>query len=155
MLRFMGFVLAAAAFTLGLFWVMQQMISGPNEKPNSDGSRTLVDFVRLKQDSRTELKERHKTEPPKAQKPQIPKQSVSEQPSNNSPALNISMPNSALDLSISANSLLGDATVGMGFGDSDVMPLVRMNAQYPQRAIQKNRRLCHRPIIYQRRRIGG
>ena len=34
-------------------------------------------------------------------------------------------------------SLLGDAVVGFGFGDSDVIPLVRMNAVYPQRALRQ------------------
>ncbi|MFY9178152.1 MAG: energy transducer TonB [Venatoribacter sp.] len=137
MLRLLGFSLAAAGFTLGLFWVMQQMISGPGEKPETDASRTMVDFVRLKQDSRTELKERHKAEPPKLQQPQIPKQSVSQQNNQEAPALNINMPNVAMDMSISNSSMLGDAVVGLGFGDGDVIPLVRMNAQYPQRAIRQ------------------
>lgn len=136
MRRLLGFVLLALGFTLGLFWVMQQMIAGP-ETTSLESSRTLVDFVRLKQDSRTELKERHKSEPPKVSKPSLPKQEVS-QNSNELPAANIAMPNIALDMSISQQSLLGDASIGgLGFGDSDVIPLVRMSAQYPQRAIRQ------------------
>ncbi|MEN9464402.1 MAG: hypothetical protein RL217_583 [Pseudomonadota bacterium] len=140
MLKMGSFAFVAAAFTLGLFWVMQQMISGSGQQEQTESNRTMVDFVRLQQESRTELKERHKSEPPKIQKPQIPEQSLNSSSSASLPALHTGLSAGALDMSISHNSLLGDATVsgsGMGFGDSDVMPLVRMNAQYPQRAIRQ------------------
>lgn len=136
-MRILVFLVGACAFTLGLFWVMQQMISGPGKQFEQVDSRTQIDFVRLKQDSRTELKDRRKTEPPKQQRPQIPKQSVSQDTPLDSPQININMPDIAMDMSISQSSMLGDAIVGMGMGDSDVLPLVRMSAQYPQRAIRQ------------------
>ena len=43
----------------------------------------------------------------------------------------VRLPNITPDLSLANKSLLGDAQVGMGFGDGDVIPLVRMPAQYP------------------------
>lgn len=136
MLRAFSFLLAAAVFTLGLFWLMQQMVAGPDSNTQVDRNSTYVDFVRLKKDSETQRKERHKVEPPKPQKPKLPKQSVSEA-STPTPQMAMNMPQLDLDLSISQQSLLGDAVVGMGFGDSDVIPLVRMSAQYPQRAIRQ------------------
>src|SRR5690554_4254916 len=51
--------------------------------------------------------------------------------------MNVNMPQVDMDLSISQQSLPGDAAAGMGFGDSDVIPLVRMSAQYPQRAVRQ------------------
>lgn len=136
-MRTVLFVLGACGFTLGLFWVMQQMISGPGNQFEQMDSRAQIDFVRLKKDSRTELKERRKAEPPKHQQPQIPKQSVSQDSPIDSPQININMPDVAMDVSVSQYSMLGDAVVGMGFGDSDVLPLVRINAQYPDRAIRQ------------------
>ncbi len=136
MLRALSFLLAAAVFTLGLFWLMQQMVAGPSTNTQVDQNSTYIDFVRLKQDSETRRKDRHKAEPPKPQKPTLPKQSVNEA-STPTPQISVNMPQLDLDLSISQQSLLGDAVVGMGFGDSDVIPLVRMSAQYPQRAIRQ------------------
>lgn len=136
MLRAFIFLLAAAVFTLGLFWLMQQMVAGPDSNAQIDQNSTFIDFVRLKQDSETRRKDRHKAEPPKPQKPKLPKQSVNEA-STPTPQMAVNMPQLDLDLSISQQSLLGDAVVGMGFGDSDVIPLVRMSAQYPQRAIRQ------------------
>ena len=136
MIRALSFLLAASVFTLSLFWGMQQMVAGPSQDQQLDKSSTMIDFIRLKQDSETQRKERHKVEPPKPQKPKLPKQSVSES-SLPTPQMNVNMPQVDMDLSISQQSLLGDAVVGMGFGDSDVIPLVRMSAQYPQRAIRQ------------------
>lgn len=136
MLRALSFLSAAAVFTLGLFWVMQQMVAGPSTNTQVDQNAAFIDFVRLKQDSQTQRKERIKEQPPKPKKPQLPKQSINEQ-STPTPQMDVNMPQLDLDLSISQQSLLGDAVVGMGFGDSDVIPLVRMSAQYPQRAIRQ------------------
>lgn len=129
-------LLASAAFTLGLFWVMHRMVSGPAELQGADQERTVVDFVRLKQDSQTELKERRKPEPPKPQKPKLPQESVSQQ-NVAVQQLPFQTPQISPDLSVSQQSLLGDAVVGMGFGDGDVVPLVRMDPVYPQRAKQQ------------------
>jgi protein TonB len=48
------------------------------------------------------------------------------------------MSNITPDLSLANKSLLGDAQIGMGFGDGDVIPLVRMPAQYPSKAKRRN-----------------
>lgn len=129
-------LLAACAVSLGLFWVMQQMVSGPGDLQRIDRDAAVIDFVRLKQDSRTERKERHKQEPPKPKKPQMPKESVSQQ-SLSAPQIPFTVPDVSPDLSLAQSSLLGDAVVGMGFGDTDVIPLVRANAVYPQRALRQ------------------
>lgn len=129
-------LLLACGVSLGLFWAMHQMVSGPGELKRDNRDNTYVDFVRLKQESKTQLKERRKQEPPKPKKPQLPKESVAEQ---NTPMqqLPFNMPDVNPDLSLAQNSLLGDAVVGMGFGDTDVIPLVRMNAVYPQKAVRQ------------------
>lgn len=138
-MRVLLFVFGAAAFTLSLFWVMQQMISGPSNELNPANAYAQIDFIRLQQDSRTELKDRRRSEPPKPQQPQMPQQSVSQNANIDAPKLDVSIPNIAMDMGIGVaqHSMLGDAVVGMGFGDTDVIPLVRVSAQYPQRAIRQ------------------
>lgn len=123
----------AAVVSLLLFFAMHSMVSGPAALNNERRDSTFLDFVRLKQDTQTQTKERRKKEPPKPKKPQLPQTAVSQQNAVMQ-KLPVSMPDVALDLELSNQSFLGDATVGMGFGDSDVIPLVRQNPVYPEKA---------------------
>ena len=72
-------LIASSGVSLALFWGMQQMVSGPAELNRNQRDTAVIDFVRLKQDSQTQTKERRKQEPPKPKKPQIPKDSVQQQ----------------------------------------------------------------------------
>lgn len=123
--------------TAGIFAVMNSMVSSDGVKNNNQGEQTVIDFIRLKQDSESQTKEREKKEPPKPKKPPMPPQQVAQQ---NTPMKQIAMrmPDVIPDLSMANKSLLGDAQIGMGFGDGDVIPLVRMPAQYPSKAKRRN-----------------
>lgn len=123
--------------TASIFAVMNTMVSSDGEGGVQQGSQTVIDFVRLKQDSESRIKEREKKEPPKPKKPPVPPEQTAQQ---NTPMKQIAMrmPNISPDLSLANKSLLGDAQVGMGFGDGDVIPLVRMPAQYPNKAKRRN-----------------
>jgi len=83
------------------------------------------------------VKEREKKQPPKPKKPPVPPQQTAQQ---NTPMKQIAirLPNITPDLSLANKSLLGDAQIGMGFGDGDVIPLVRMPAQYPNKAKRRH-----------------
>lgn len=133
MLAFMCSVLVTA----GIFAVMNGMVSTDGAQNNNQGEQTVIDFIRLKQDSESRTKEREKKEPPKPKKPPMPPQQTAQQ---STPMKQISMrlPNITPDLSLANKSLLGDAQIGMGFGDGDVIPLVRMPAQYPSKAKRRN-----------------
>lgn len=137
-LRLSVALLAAAVVSLGLFFAMHTMVSGSGELGEKKKESTYIDFVRLKKDTQTRVKERRKKEPPKPKKPQLPDTSVSQQ-NVAMQQVPFNMPDVATDLSLSNQSFLGDAVVGMGFGDSDVIPLVRMKAVYPSKA--KSRKL--------------
>ena len=126
-------LLAAGGVSLGLFFAMHSMVSGPADLAKNKSESTYIDFVRVKQDSQTQLKERRKKEPPKPKKPQLPKTSVSQQ-NVQTQKMPFNMPQVEADLALSNQSFLGDAVVGMGFGDSDVIPLVRQNPVYPEKA---------------------
>lgn len=129
--------LASLLVTAGIFAVMNSMVSTDGAKNSNQGEQTVIDFIRLKQDTETRVKERERKEPPKPKKPPMPPQQVAQQ---NTPMKQISMrlPNITPDLSLANKSLLGDAQIGMGFGDGDVIPLVRMPAQYPNKARRRN-----------------
>jgi len=123
--------------TGSIFAVMSGMVSSDGAQNGNSGEQTVIDFIRLKQDSESRIKKRDKKEPPKPKKPPMPPQQAAQQ---NTPMKQIAMrmPKISPDLSLANKSLLGDAQIGMGFGDGDVIPLVRMPAQYPSKAKRRN-----------------
>ncbi|HCM04568.1 MAG TPA: hypothetical protein DIC30_01030 [Oceanospirillales bacterium] len=129
--------LCSVVVTGSIFAVMNSMVTTDAEMNKNLGEQTVIDFIRLKQDSESRVKEREKKEPPKPKKPPMPPQQTAQQ---NTPMKQIAMrlPNITPDLSLANKSLLGDAQIGMGFGDGDVIPLVRMPAQYPSKAKRRN-----------------
>jgi protein TonB len=129
--------LCSIFITGAIFAVMNGMVTSDVENNNVQGEQTVIDFIRLKKDSESRVKQREKKQPPKPKKPPMPPQKTTQQ---NTPMKQIAMrmPNITPDLSLANKSLLGDAQIGMGFGDGDVIPLVRMPAQYPSKAKRRN-----------------
>jgi protein TonB len=116
----------------GLFWVMQALVSVSGELKQA-GARLSVDFVRLRKDNTPQLKKR---EPPKREKPE-------QQPPP--PEMNLAKnmnPGDAVGEIIpmvDTGMELGKATaLGTGAGDDrDIVPLVRVDPEYPPRAKQQ------------------
>lgn len=129
--------LCSILVTASIFAVMNGMVSSDGAQNANQGEQTVIDFIRLKQDSESRTKEREKKQPPKPKKPTLPPQQTAQQ-STPMKQLSIRMPKISPDLSLANKSLLGDAQIGMGFGDGDVIPLVRMPAQYPNKAKRRN-----------------
>ncbi len=133
MLRFALALPVALILALGMFWLMQWMIT-PDESFNKHAVNTnMIDFVRLKRENRPPEQKRRK--PPEAPKPKpMPKMSTPTATQENvakTQNLDIKMP-----------SLRGKTTFAKGpklalpsmSGDSDLIALVRMQPQYPMRA---------------------
>jgi periplasmic protein TonB len=131
-LRFPISLALGALTAFGLFWVMQALVSGRGELKESKPN-LKVEFVRLKRDLTPEAKKR---EPPKREKPE-------QQPPP--PAMNMAQnidPGAAVaDIAPIADTgaALAEATaVGAAVGsDRDVVPLVRVDPEYPPRAKQR------------------
>jgi protein TonB len=121
----------AVVVTLGLFWVMQALI-GVEGGPLDETKRTIIEFVRLKREVEPEKKKRELPE----------KQEHEEEPPP--PEMNLSHnlrpdaggagfgPSFDSDLSLD-----GGAGINLGAADRDVVPLVRVNPEYPMRAAQR------------------
>lgn len=121
----------AVAVTFGLFWSMQALIS-VGYKLQEGSPRISVEFVRLRKDTTPEPKKR---EPPKREKPE-------QQP----PPPDIDMSKSTLDPGhalggiapeIDPTDALGNGIGASGGSDRDVVPLVRIEPDYPTRAEQR------------------
>ncbi len=121
----------AILVTFGLFWAMQALV-GVSGELKEGRPPPSVDFVRLKRDTTPETKKR---EPPKREKPDQPP-----------PPPDISMSKASLDPGDGVGSIVPDIDptealsggIGAGAGaDRDVVPLVRIEADYPPRAEQR------------------
>jgi protein TonB len=127
-------VSAVIAFgvTCGLFLLMQALITkAAGELQEPTGS--LVDFVRLKKDTEPELKKR---ELPKMQKPEEPPPP---------PDLNLTrsarpdqgLEGMELDIGMGFDLAAAGPSLGAIASDADVVPVVRVNPQYPPRAAER------------------
>ncbi len=121
----------ACVVTFGLFWSMQALIGMSSELIEGRPSPS-IEFVRLKRDHTPEEKKR---EPPKREKPE-----QQPPPPEMDIAKNINPGDAVGDIMpmVDTEVELGKAaSLGAGGGDRDVVPLVRVDPQYPPRARQR------------------
>ena len=132
---------AAAVFSLLVFIAMQLMIAtdGLFEKP--DSNRTYLDFVRVDRNMQeTQTKDRRIPDPPKPPENPPPPDAKADFDNNASKANNLTM--NLPDISTGMNKGDGPSLGSLGGGnglsgfDTDVIPIVRVAASYPQRARQ-------------------
>ena len=127
--RFLVSSVLGALTAFGLLWAMQALVSVSMDLHEA-GRRLSIEFVRLRRDTTPEIKER---EPPRRQKPeQQPAPPAMNMAQNINPGEAVGeivpIADSGLELE-SATSLSTGAS-----GDSDVVPLVRVEPEYPERA---------------------
>jgi protein TonB len=117
---------------LVLFIAMSAMVEPPDGFDRPTTATTAIDFVQRRKDTDTEIRSRALPEPP--QIPQIPTPAAMSVDTAAPVPTMINMPPMTPDMSLASNSMMGDLLVGIGKGDTEVMPLVRQPAIYPQRA---------------------
>lgn len=124
--------LVASGVTFGLFYLMQALISMGVAEAERVFAGRVIEFVRLKRDSQLDLKKRRLPEkaPPEEEPPP--------------PELDLSRPvRPDLDLDAMSIALAHQVDLGAGpdFGDmgsdQDIVPIVRVNPQYPIRAADR------------------
>lgn len=129
-LRLLAVSAAAAAVTFALFWVMQALIGVAGEMLEEKPS-LVVDFVRLKRDTEPEIKKREIPDRKPPEQPPPPPQMNFSQNLNPDDGIGVIVPivEASLDLMV--------ADLGAGGSDRDVVPLVRIEPQYPMSAKQR------------------
>ncbi len=129
--RFFFTASAGAVTAFALFWVMQALITVTGELSEGGGNLS-VDFVRLKRDTAPEAKKR---EPPKREKPEAPPPPPQ---MNMAKAMNPSEAVGEIVPMVDTGVELESATsLSAGGADTDVVPLVRVDPEYPARARQQ------------------
>ena len=131
-IRSVSAFLLATAITMGLFFLMQSLIS---QDPRVDEGRKnkVIEFVRVKRDSMTQEKERKLPDKPKKEEPPPPPQLDFSAP-DDSAGETMSIAASGIDAGVSLGSGMG---AGLATADSDVAPLVRVLPVYPARAQER------------------
>jgi protein TonB len=119
----------AALVTFSLFWLMQALIGVTGEL--REGRVTAkVDFIRLRKDTQVETKKREIPEKQLPDKPPpLPDMNFAPSRLGGADAL-------ALDFGV-GDLDVGGAGLGVGGSDSDAIPVVRVNPQYPIRAAER------------------
>lgn len=124
--------------TLALFLLMNSLVSGQAKGIDSSGATQLQDFVRVTRDESTREKERElpkKPEPPKRPpNPQQVSQNQNEQVQG--PKLDLDLPRIDVPFGAGGGPFLGGGGGGGGsFGDGDVIPIVRIEPNFPREAL--------------------
>ena len=123
--------LTAAAITFGLFFAMQAMIYTERGEPEPDDAAVAIEFVRLKRESELRLKKRRKPKRQQAEEEPPPPELQLERAKR--PPGELGGITAIYDPTLQLAGLeLGSLPV-----DSDVVPMVRISAQYPPRAFDR------------------
>lgn len=119
--------------TFGLFFMMQALIAMGDARLDDAKRGKVIDFVRLKKDQNLQTKEKKKPEKEKQEEaPPPPKLNTSKaKPDANSTGIQS-------DFNLDAISGGDDISIGTGSVDSDVIPLVRIQPAYPERAKERS-----------------
>ncbi len=120
----------AVLVTFGLFYLMQALILGKDTKLGEQGG-TMIDFIRLKKESELELKKRKMPDKKEPEEPPPPPDlSLAK---SNKPNQDLGDMVFAIDVDVN----LGGANIAIAAADTDVVPIVRVQPQYPLRASER------------------
>ena len=115
-------------FMLLLFWVMWSLVSVPVDVAEMRQA-TRVEFTRMRQDTEAQKKQQEKPQPDKPPPvPEVPQIDFAKGSVENNVA--------QLTPTVDANSAMSKMKMPAG-SDRDIVPLVRINPDYPPRALSR------------------
>ena len=130
MLRHLTAAFFAIVVTFGLFYLMQALILGKDMKLG-EMSGTMIDFVRLKKDSDLDIKKRKMPDKKEPEEPPPPPNLTTAR--SNKPSQEMGDMAFAIDVDVE----VGGASFAIAASDTDIVPIVRVNPQYPLRASER------------------
>jgi len=136
-MRLLVSVIAGLVVSLLLFLLMQRLISREAEVYGADARYQVMDFIRLRRDEITNVKQRTppKKPPPPKKLPAPPPGALKQQQRPLDVQLDIEVP--TLDLSGAAGGgpYLGNWRTDLAAAEGDVIPIVRTPPQWPREAL--------------------
>ena len=127
-LRYSIGLACGTAFMLLLFWVMWSLVSVPVDVAEMRQA-TRVEFTRMRQDTEAQKKQQEKVQPDKPPPvPEVPQMDFAKGSVENNVA--------QLTPTVDASSAMSKMKMTAG-SDRDIVPLVRINPDYPPRALSR------------------
>lgn len=136
-MRMVVSLLLGTLVAIGLFLLMHGLISGANDPDRDRDNPLRLDFIQVDQDELENIRERRKPpepEPPK-EPPPPPKLEVQNQDRPQQDMPRIDMPQVNVGLASGAGPYLGNWSAGDPAAEGDVIPIVRIEPQYPREAL--------------------
>ena len=124
----------AAVSLLGIFtalfltWFMHILIESGDKRLDNTKRMVISDFIRLKRNEATHVKERLPQRPIQQQAPEMP--SVNDNRMTNTDTINVTQINFAANLEFNSGALFGSS-------DGEYLPILKVAPIYPIRALQK------------------
>ena len=136
-MRFLVSTALGLLVALLLFLIMHSLISGRSSIERDEDSAVRLDFIKVDQDELENIKKR--TPPPKPvppKKPPPPPKVTLDNPDQPRPDMpRIEMPRISLGVSAGGGPYLGNWSAGDPGADGDVIPIVRIEPQFPREAL--------------------
>ena len=120
--------LLAVAIVFGLLLLMKTLITQNLEEPDTERGPQISDIWQQDQELEDQVKERkiEEIDQPDEPPPEIPRQDIE-----------IDSDIDAVDISTGAGTASINISLGGGFSDGDIIPLVAIQPQYPRRAAER------------------
>lgn len=131
-LRFLIALGLAGVVTLGLIYGMQALIKSGDSAMTEPPQGNVLDFIRLKQESEPQKKERKPKKPPKPQEPPPPM----DQPAPTPQTADATGAGFDFSADLSADVSL-EGGLALESGDGEYLPIVKVAPVYPRRALQR------------------
>lgn len=136
-MRYLVSLLLGIFVALMLFLIMDSLISGTSSFNKSRDDSARLDFIKVDQDELENIRKRTpppEPEPPK--KPPPPPKVTVDNPDQPRPDMpEIDMPRVSLGVSAGGGPYLGSWSAGDPGADGDIIPIVRIEPQYPREAL--------------------
>jgi len=118
----------AIVVVFGLLFLMQFLIKSDLPEPEDDGRPQIADIWQEDREIEDQVKERkiEEIDEPEEPPPDIPKQDIE-----------VDASVETIDLSAARVDANVDISLGGGFSDGDIIPLVAIQPDYPRRALQR------------------
>ncbi|MDN7125131.1 energy transducer TonB [Pseudidiomarina sp. 1APP75-32.1] len=131
-MRFLAALAVAAIVTLGLFYLMQSLITGGQGAMTEPAKGSVLDFVRIKPEEVVQQKERKPERPPEPEAP------PPDMPTPQMDTSELSPDGGSYDFSTSAQADTGlSGGMNLDTSDGEYLPIVKVQAAYPRRALQR------------------
>ena len=137
-LQSLWFLLGGIVVSLGLFLVMNALISGQGGKQASGSSGQIVGMIRVEEAEQVRAKQRVRPQkpPPPKEPPPPPKLKVPSEKKPERQPMRITMPN--IDIpSAGGGPYLGQWSPGDAAAEGEAVPIVRIDPQWPREALEQ------------------